>query len=103
MRKGKRTEKRIAQERIEKLFSLAQKEKNHELANRYARLIWRLCLRYNIRLGKEQKRRICRRCQAWLVPGRTARIRARPEKKVIVLQCLRCGWTRRYPYKKIKK
>ncbi|RLJ08356.1 MAG: RNAase P [Candidatus Aenigmatarchaeota archaeon] len=100
----KEERKRIARERVKRLFRLAEeasRQGKQERADRYAELIWRICLRHNLR--PRERRRICRRCHCWLQPGKTLRIRTRADKQVVVWQCMRCGFIRRYPYRKVKK
>ena len=101
-RAQKVTRSRIALERAERLLELAGDAftENSDRANRYARLAWMLKTRYRVRLSPEQNRKICRKCQSYMVPGATCRVRTRPKRPPhIVITCLRCGYERRIPYK----
>ncbi len=98
----KRYAKKIAKERIEILFSMANKAtKNNEfdLARRYVDLILKISRKYKVRLKKEQKYRICKKCHTYLVPGKTAKVRLKKGK--VVVKCERCGNYKRYPIKRM--
>jgi len=90
---------RIARERIKILFELADKEfKNHpERSHRYVQLARRIAMRYNVRIPRELKRRICKGCHRYLVPGVNCRVRT--SQKMLTITCLNCGRIARYPLK----
>jgi ribonuclease P protein subunit RPR2 len=80
----------IARERIEKLFSLAEKaaiEGDLESADRYVAMAWKIKLKFRLRLAKEQKRLFCRKCLKFL-PGAG---KYRTEKGMLVISCPKCG------------
>jgi ribonuclease P protein subunit RPR2 len=95
VRRNKGEERAIARERIAKLVTLADdamRARRDDLAHRYAELAWALKTTYQLRqCGIEP--RICRACKAFLVPGRTSRVRI--AGGVRVTTCLRCGAIRR--------
>jgi ribonuclease P protein subunit RPR2 len=93
--------KRLAAERIERLFELADRvfRKRPELADRYVQLAWRLATRYNVRFPPHLKRKFCRRCKTFWVPSVTCRVRTRPHPPSVIVTCLRCGRITRLPYK----
>jgi len=99
-RGGQDERRKIATERIERLLQLAEEafDRRPELSHRYAELAWKLKTRYNVRLPPELKRKFCRKCRAFWVPGVTCRVRVRPKRKHVVTTCLRCGYQRRIPY-----
>jgi len=87
---------RIARERIDDLFALAERESTvgaGGLADRYVRLARKVGTRYNVRLLREYRELYCRECSAYWVEGRTVRTRLRGGHRVRT--CLRCGRTRR--------
>ncbi len=87
---------RIARERVDDLFALAEREAatgHPELADRYVELARRVGMRYNVRLLSEYRELHCRGCTVFWVEGRTVRTRLR--RGVRVRTCLRCGRTRR--------
>jgi len=89
--------KRIARERIVRLFSQAEKESDQYPArsNRYVELARAISMKQRVRIPRELRRRFCRHCSAFLVPGRTSRVRVHGGK--VVVTCLVCGSVRRYP------
>jgi ribonuclease P protein subunit RPR2 len=102
-RKGRRTKEMItlAHERIERLFRLAEDEArdhNLERATRYVKLARKIGMRYNVRLPKKFKLKICRHCLAYIVPDINSRVRIRNGK--IVIYCYDCGKFTRLPYYK---
>jgi ribonuclease P protein subunit RPR2 len=91
----------VVLERIQILFSLAEREaKAHpERSRRYVSLARRLATRFRIRLPPGQKRRYCRECNAFLVPGFNARVRLKTREAKLVSECLSCGAKKSIPYK----
>lgn len=88
----------VAEERIERLAQLARETAragDGDLARQYVRRARRLAERNRIELPKRFKRFSCDRCDAYLVPGRTARVRTRGGH--VVMTC-ECGGQTRYPY-----
>lgn len=97
-------QKTIARERIAILFAeAAQAFRAHPgRAHRYAQIARRIAMRYNIRLPKDLKRRLCKKCYAYLVPGANMRVRARPSQQAVIFTCGECGAVSRIPYRKEK-
>ncbi len=94
-------ERRIAAERIEALFGLAEEEGhkgNLARADRYVELARKIGMRYNVRLPSAYKRRVCHECHAYLLPPKTARVRVGGSR--LVTTCLRCGAVMRFPYRR---
>ena len=94
---------KIAKERINILFNLAEKEfkKHPERSRRYVELARKMGMRCNIRLTKGQKRKFCKKCNQILIPKKTAEIKIGPNKKLVEIKCLVCGSVYRHPYAKI--
>lgn len=90
----------IAEERIEKLFSLAEKEfkKHPERTKRYVGLARKIGLRYNVRLPKDLKRKFCKKCNS-LLTASNKQVRIDSKTKTIAVKCLNCSKIYRYPYK----
>jgi ribonuclease P protein subunit RPR2 len=104
VRRKKGQERRIAGERIEALFRLAEQEGlrgNAARADRYVELGRKIGMRYNVRLPSDLKRRVCKECHAFLVPSKNARVRIGGSK--VVTTCLRCGAVMRFPYLREQK
>ena len=95
--------KRIAAERMERLFELAEGVfgGRPELADRYVQLAWRLKTRYNVKLPARLKRKFCRKCLSFWKPGVSCRVRVQSGR--VTITCLKCGRIVRLPYKPKKK
>jgi ribonuclease P protein subunit RPR2 len=101
-RRGRRTRATVnlVRNRIKILFRLAEEEARQPdrgRADRYVELARKLGMRYNVRIPRHLKRRICRKCHAYLVPGRNATVRVRRGR--IIVHCHECGRILRYPFK----
>lgn len=101
-----RTEKpewqqKIAKERIEILFGLAEKnlKKYPDRSKRYVQLARKIGLRYNVRFSQQLKRQFCKACSSLLMPGFTSTVRLDSKNKNIVIKCRKCNKIYRYPYK----
>ncbi len=96
----------IALERIKILFTEAQKaavRKKYNFANRYVEIARKISMRYNVRIPKDLKRRYCKYCYSYLIPGVNSTVRLNPKTKTVEVKCLNCGKVMRYPYKTNKK
>ena len=93
-------QRRIARERIDILFQLAEKElrKHPERSRRYVELARKIGLRYNVRL-KKYKRKFCKNCNTLLIPGLTSKIELDTRNKCVVVICKNCKKIYRYRYK----
>ncbi|NJE47822.1 ribonuclease P protein component 4 [Thermococcus sp. GR7] len=101
-----REKKRIARERVNILFTLAERVFPYEpeLANRYVEIALAVQQKAKIRMPKKWKRRYCKKCHSFLVPGVNARVRLRRKRMPhVVVKCLNCGHIMRYPYLKEQK
>lgn len=102
-RKGIRTKEMlsIAKERIDILFRLAEEEgrkKNFKRANRYVNLARKIGMRYNVRIPKEFRLRMCKHCSSYLLPPMSCRVRL--QRKHIAITCLNCNTVTRRPFLK---
>ena len=95
--------KEIALERINELFVQADKvfKKSHKLANRYVELARKIGMKYKVSMPREHKRRFCKYCYCFLVPGDNCRVRLTGQK--VVYYCQNCRKYMRFPYKTQKK
>ena len=55
-------------------------------------------MRYNVRIPKELKRRICNNCYRYIFPGKNCIVRSSSLNRAMVVKCLECGKASRYPY-----
>ncbi|WP_332898551.1 ribonuclease P protein component 4 [Haladaptatus sp. CMSO5] len=88
----------IAEERIARLHDLSRdavKTGYDDRAREYVRLARRIAERHRLRLPREFKRFTCASCDAYLVPGRNARVRLQDGH--VVISC-DCGHHARHPY-----
>jgi ribonuclease P protein subunit RPR2 len=93
---------KIAKERIDILFKLAEKElkKNPKRSRRYIELARRIGMRCNVRLTPEQRRNFCKKCNQLLIPKKTCIVEVNSQGKLIKIKCLNCGFLYRKPYVK---
>lgn len=96
--KNKDSSKKIAEERILLLFEMAEQNfKEHpDRTHRYVTLARLIGMHYRVRLTREQKRRICKHCYHYLVPGNNCRVRLKGG--MALTTCFVCGKMSRYPY-----
>lgn len=95
----------IVRQRLELLFEYAVRELREgrtEEARRLTAYMRRLSQRSRIRIPREIKRMICKRCGIPLLPGSTASVRARSQGGLsyIVTRCSLCGYIHRRPYRR---
>jgi len=86
----KKQQQKLALEDITKILSKAREvfDENPDLANKYAKKARRTALKYKIKLPSILKRKICKNCHSFLVPGKNLRVRTR--KGHVVYYCLEC-------------
>jgi ribonuclease P protein subunit RPR2 len=90
----KQQAKEIARERIDILVKNALKEKDEALAARQAHQAKKIAMRFRVRLQYEARQLFCKKCKAFIVPGRSARVRVgRSKTRAVRITCLRCGHT----------
>ena len=94
---SRQEQRRIALERIQTLFAEAEKAfKEHpERSDRYVQLALRIGMRSQMRVPRELKRRVCKHCRRFLVPGRNCTVRLHDKR--VIYRCACCG-VMRYPY-----
>jgi len=80
----------IALARVKDLFKEAYLifPRNPELSNRYIQIARKTAMKINLRLPKELKRKFCKHCYSYFVPGRTCRIRI--HKSRVTYYCFTC-------------
>ena len=92
--KDKEKQKKIAKERIEKLFEQAEKTKSQELANRYVGLARKISMKINLRMPRKYKRKFCKHCYNYFKEG-NYRVRTRNNR--LVYYCFNCKKYTRIP------
>ena len=96
MRSIKEERKEVAKERIKELFEQARLRPAY--AKRYMVLAKKLKQRYRLKFTKEQSRSMCKKCCAFLIPGKTLTVRTKGSH--LVYTCMECGHIMRYGGKK---
>lgn len=93
-------ERRIAAERISKLFSEADAafKKDPALSDRYVAIARKMAMKFKVRMGSELKRKFCKYCYTYLKPGANCRVRL--SKAQVVYHCANCKRFMRFRYKK---
>ncbi|MEW6329099.1 MAG: ribonuclease P [Candidatus Micrarchaeota archaeon] len=88
----------VVRERVEILLALAEKNAKEKpaRAKRYIELARKLCTRYNVRVP-EIKKRACKKCHAFWVPGRNLSVRVRSRERMMEYRCA-CGEVARFPF-----
>lgn len=97
--KSKGEIREIAKERIAILLGLAEEEsKSAKMgrSRRYAELACKIAMRYQIEMPREYKRRICKKCGAFLVFGKNAT--SRTADGAVSVKCGECGNIVRIPF-----
>lgn len=96
----KKDQMRIARKRIEKLFTVAEKQAksgNIQYANNAVRIARCIAMKTTVRLPKQYKHQLCKYCYHYLLPSVTCRVRMNNRKKTVT--CFHCHKQMRYPYK----
>jgi len=95
---------RTAKERINALFQTAEKlsRENPDYSKRYVEMAMKICMRYNLGIPREYKRRFCRKCYIFFVYGVNCTVRISSRQKSVIIRCGNCGHIMRYPYRKEK-
>ena len=82
--------KKIAKDRIERLFELAEKHKtNKSLSKRYITLALNISKKYNVTISRDLKRKFCKKCHTFLI---LPKIRKERKKNMIIQICKECGY-----------
>ena len=106
-RTGRRTKEMIAiaKQRIHILLTRAEHESiskhNPDRATRYVELARKIAMRYNIRINKYFRNKLCRSCNSFL--GGTDFCRVRCRGKRIIIQCSNCGRITRIPIRQFRQ
>ena len=99
----KKKQKEIALQRVRILFKEARTTFNEdpELADNYVKKARKLAMKVNLKFPRELKRKFCKHCYSYLMPGKNCRIRTKNKK--VVYYCLKCKKYMRFPFLKEKK
>ena len=80
----------IAKKRIKFLFQEAKDvvKKDQKLADKYVKTARKIAMKYKIKLPSSLKKRFCKNCHSYLVPGVNSRVRI--HKHRIIYYCFNC-------------
>ena len=75
---------------VNNLFKLAEvvSRDNPKLANKYINLARKNAMKVNLKLPRNLKRKFCKHCYSYLVPGKNCRVRM--HKSRIIYYCFNC-------------
>ena len=92
--------KKLALERIEILFKEAESnlKKHPERSHKYVKLARKIAMKFNLRIPSQLKRKFCKHCYSYLVPGKNCRVRT--NKRRVIYYCLICKNYNRIPFVK---
>ena len=101
MKTNKLKEKKKVLQVVKKLFDEAklQFNKNSSLSNRYVNLARKAAMKVNLRIPKEFKRKYCKHCYSYLVPGKNVRVRI--HKSRVIYYCFNCKKYMRFLKKRL--
>jgi len=93
----------IKQEALEKIYELFREaglifDRDPKLSDKYVSLARKIAMKYTISIPKELKRRFCKHCYSYLVPGKNCRVRI--QKHRVIYSCEKCKNFMRFVLKK---
>ena len=99
-RKKQKSRQELGLERIKILFKRADLEfkKHPERSHRYVQLARKISMRYNIRIPMSLKRKVCKKCYRYLVPGLNCRVSVNKTKPDTIVTCIECGNVMKYSH-----
>lgn len=89
--------RKVAGQHIDNLMH--QAESFREYSDKYVNTARKIAMKMKMKLKKEHKLRICRKCKSFLIPGYNCRVRLR---RTITYYCTNCRSFSRYG-KEVKK
>lgn len=93
MKQNKKKLRAEAETKVIRLFELASAYP--ESADKYVEIARKKAMKVNLRFTSVQRRKICKHCYKYLVPGRNARVRIHDSK--IIYHCDNCKKFTRIP------
>jgi ribonuclease P protein subunit RPR2 len=103
MSKKNKLNKAQIKEKVEIFFQKAHDvfKKDKKLANKYVHKARKLTMKVRMRLAPDLKRKFCKYCHSYLMPGENLRVRTQHGK--LVYYCYECKHHWRMPYIAEKK
>jgi len=99
MLKNSQQKKELVRHKIEVLFKEANGafKQDKAKANNLVKKARNLSMKYKVKIPNKLKRRFCKHCYSYLMPGTNCRIRTKEGK--VVIYCIECKKFTRIPYK----
>jgi ribonuclease P protein subunit RPR2 len=96
----KESDKKEALKKIKVLFDEARLQflRNPSLSNRYVTLARKIAMKFRVKIPRELKRKFCKHCYHYLVPGKNCRVRIYKSK--VIYSCFNCKKFMRFMLKK---
>ena len=93
----KNSKKQIATRRIEILFNnaLLNAKNKPELAQKQAKIIKKISMKFKIKMPFEISSSFCKKCKKFIAPGISSKIRLGSKPKSIRITCSYCNHTHR--------
>ncbi|RLG20822.1 hypothetical protein DRN74_04370 [Candidatus Micrarchaeota archaeon] len=93
--------KEIAKKRILSLLEQAKETvfSNSDRTKRYVELALALSKKYNVSIGPDWKKHVCKNCHTVLIEGFNLQVRTSKKTGTVIYKCKECGAVKRYPYK----
>lgn len=105
--KNKQRAGEIARERVGILMDAAGKAAGTPgdgpaMASRYVHVARKIAMKVRTPLDPQATRQVCKKCDAFLLEGTTARVRLQGKGKNahVAVTCLQCGHVKRYHYRR---
>src|SRR3989338_6589263 len=92
--------KKEAEEAAKKIIEYFKQASESNKANDYVRKARNLSMKYKLKIPLALKRRFCKHCYSYLIPGKNLRVRLQGQK--VIYYCLECKKFTRIPYWKRK-
>ena len=88
---------KIAEKRIKFLFGEAKNtfKKDSKLSDKYIKMARKIAMKYKIKLSPQLKKKFCKSCHSYLVPGVNCRVRI--HKHRVIYYCFKCKHFMRHP------
>ena len=97
----KKNQRETAVERISLLFNKADKvalEGDLDLADEHIMSARKISSKTNVSIPAHQKRKMCKYCYCYLLPGKTSKVRINSKEKRVEVRCVKCDKMIFYPY-----
>ncbi|MBU0615632.1 MAG: ribonuclease P [Nanoarchaeota archaeon] len=95
MKRSKSDLRKSAKERVKKMFKEAELAQDKDTADLLVEKARRTAMKHKLKMPREYKRRFCKHCYSYLIPGKNCRVRTREGK--VIYCCKECKKYMRFP------